>query len=156
MKKYLLILRKFIFKAWIYNCIFFMKEALFRLLKDFNKDLFGSVSFWMFIVYMNLAWLDEVLYPKIKRFPVIVQALIIEALLYGIELVFGLFFKYILNVMPWDYTHHVIKGIPFHFKGVISVFFFIPWFFTSLFIIYLIPRLKASTDVVVKRYSMRG
>jgi len=146
-------IRKFIYKAWIYNCIFFMKECLMRLIQNFNRDLFGSVSFWMFIVYMNLAWLDDLIIPFMnkKKIHKVLQAIIIEITIYIFEFAFGLFFKYIIKVKPWDYSHHYIFGLRANLLGIISLYFVIPWFFVGLFIIWLYPRLKLSIEENLNR-----
>lgn len=144
----LLRIRKFIYKAWIYNCIFFMKECLMRLLQNFNKDLFGKVSFWMFFVYMNLAWLDKLLIPWMnkKKIHWFFKALIIEGVIYVFEFVFGVFYKFVLKVHPWDYSHHRIFNIPVNLFGVISLYFVIPWFFIGLFLLWLYPGLELSIN----------
>ena len=156
-KKILYKIRKFIYKAWIYNCIFFMKECLMRLVQNWNRNLFGKVSFWMFVVYMNLAWLDDLLIPWMRKkgFCWVKQVLIIEGVIYIFEFTFGMFFKYVLKVLPWDYSHHKLFGIPVNLFGVISLYFVIPWFFIGMFLLWLYPRLKVSIDENIgKDYNM--
>ena len=141
-------LRKFMYKAWIYNCIFFTKEVIMRFAQSPNKNGWGKVSLWMFFVYANLAWIDDIVIYKMwkKRWPWLVQVLIIETLLYFFEFIYGVFFKYGLGILAWDYSHHTIFGIKCNAMGIISLKFFIPWFVISFFILFLYPRLKVSIE----------
>lgn len=146
-RKILIAIRNFLFKVFIYNWCFFFKEAGMRLAQNPNKDLWGKVSFWMFPVYLNLAWADKFIIPwmRKKKIHLAGQAGILATGIYIFEFVFGVFYKYVLHVYPWDYSTHNIAGFPVHILGQVSLFFAPIWYLVGFYILWLYPIMEYIT-----------
>jgi len=135
---------KLLFKITIYCSLFMTMELFGRFFKNSQYNGFVEVPIWMVIVYMNIAWLDDILMKNFKKLktPKWLQALIITIFIYIFELIFGLFFKYLLDINVWDYSKANFMGYKVNLFGVISLYGILPWYGVSWFLIWFYPRIN--------------
>lgn len=141
-------LYRFIFKSIVYCGICMTFELAGRFVRRGSADGFVSVPLWMIIVYMNIAWLDDVLIPLFNRKKIQkwLQAVIIMFFVFVFEFVFGVVFKYILNITVWDYSDMTFLGIKASLLGVINVYSLLPWYAIAWFLLWFYPRLTFMVD----------
>lgn len=143
--KYIL---KFIFKAFIYVSIFMFIEIFWRSFRYGHENGFVPVPLWMFLVYIHIAWLDDILIPFFnkKNIPKYIQAFYIMVLINIFEFSFGVFFKYGLGIKVWDYTNVTFLGIKANILGIVSLYGIPAWFLVARLLIWIYPKIKAMVD----------
>ena len=145
---------RFVFKACLYISMFMLMEMTWRFIKYGSNNGFVPIPLWMFLVYMNIAWLDDLLIPFFNRknIPVFIQAFFIMLLINIFEFSFGLLFKYGLGIKVWDYSNVIFFGLKANLFGVVSLYGIPAWYLVSLFLIWIYPRIKLMVDYPVKQY----
>ena len=145
---------RFVFKAYLYICMFMLMEMSWRFIKYGSNNGFVSIPIWMFLVYVHIAWLDDLLIPFFnkKNTPVLIQAFFIMLLINIFEFSFGVFFKYGLDLKVWDYTNVTFFGLKANLFGVVSLYGIPAWYLISLFLIWVYPRVKALVDYPVNQF----
>lgn len=146
---------RFIFKAGIYISIFMLMEMFWRFVKYGSNNGFVSLPIWMILVYVHIAWLDDILIPFFdrKNTPVFIQAFFIMLLINLFEFSYGLLFKYGLGITVWDYTNVNFFGLKANILGIVSLYGILAWYLVALFLIWLYPRIKALVDYPFKQYT---
>lgn len=135
---------RFLFKAFFYICIFMTVEIFWRFLRFGSNDGFVSVPLWMLLVYIHIAWLDDLLIPFFnkKNITKYIQALYIMILINIFEFSYGMLFKYILKVKVWDYSNVTFFGYKANILGIVSLYGIPVWYIAALFLIWFYPRLN--------------
>jgi len=135
MKKYLSL---FFIVGWLYIGV---EVALRAFAGDpltnglFNPfSLAGWASLWMFFVGGTagflIGWIDE--FEKLRKLPMIIQALIGGFIVTVVELLFGLFFNTWLGLALWDYSTW-----SFNFMGQIALLTSSLWILISPFAFWM-------------------
>lgn len=135
---------RFLFKVFIYICIFMSVEIFWRFLRFGSDNGFVSVPLWMLLVYIHIAWLDDILIPFfIKRnIPKYIQAFYIMLLINIFEFSYGILFKYILGIKVWDYSNVTFFGYKANILGIVSLYGIPAWYMVALFLIWFYPRIN--------------
>lgn len=148
-------LLKFIFKSFIYISIFMSIEIFWRFFRYGSNNGFVSVPLWMFLVYIHIAWLDDILIPFFnkKNIPKYIQAFYIMVLINVFEFSYGMFFKYGLGIKVWDYTNVTFLGIKANILGIVSLYGIPAWYFVARLLIWIYPKIKAMVDYSQTKHS---
>ncbi len=142
---------RFTFKAFIYICIFMSVEIFWRFLRFGSDNGFVSVPLWMLLVYIHIAWLDDLLIPFfIKRnISKYIQAFYIMLLINLFEFSFGILFKYVLGIKVWDYSNVTFFGYKANILGIVSLYGIPAWYLVALFLIWFYPRINTMLNYSV-------
>ncbi len=146
---------KFIFKAFIYISIFMCIEIFWRYFRYGSDKGFVSVPLWMFLVYIHIAWLDDILIPFFnkKNIPKYIQTFYIMLLINFFEFSFGVFFKYGLGIKVWDYTNVNFFGLKANILGIVSLYGIPAWFIVARLLLWIYPKIKTMVDSSLTKQS---